>query len=74
MKTKIVACEHCKGVGYSPREELKDYHKCTYSKWKVPCEWCDATGRMIEITQLARVNEKSLRRYFDLPAETREEG
>lgn len=44
---KMELCQSCKGLGFTSREELTDYHRGDYSTFHDKCKVCDADGRVI---------------------------
>lgn len=46
MKT-VELCSKCNGFGYLNREEIEDYHRNTYDRWREHCDFCNGTGRRI---------------------------
>ncbi len=50
---EIIICDRCKGLGKVKKSELVDYHHNEYDEWEEVCTYCNGTGRLKKITEIA---------------------
>lgn len=72
---EIVSCSHCKGTGWTSREELSDYHRGEYRDVHEECTFCKGEGRLTRTHDVvrispyyaSRVNSHEFATYTDVP-------